>query len=155
MIHISAPAPGTTSGMHATPRPVPVVATSGIRATPRPIPIVAEASDDDSEGVMARFKAPPKPEVAQPTLPEAPDREEIAKAMGSIRREVQQCYDRGMVPGQVVLTLTVSGASGRVIKASVDETSSTATCIRKLARKLRFPRFSREQVTIHYPYSFR
>jgi hypothetical protein len=155
-IHITAPAPGVqVSGIRATPRPVPVVESNGIRATPRPIPIVAELSNDDSPGVMARFKAPPRPVVAEPTLPEAPDREEIAKAMGSIRREVQQCYDRGMVPGQVNLTLIVIGSTGRVIKASVDETSSTATCIRKLARKLRFPRFSREQVTIQYPYSFR
>lgn len=152
-IHITAPTSGVSSGIQATPRPIPVVASNGMQATPRPIPVVAEPSD--SAGVMARFKAPPKPQVAESTLPEAPDREEIARAMGSIRREVQQCYDRGMVPGQVKLTLLVSGSNGRVIKASVDETSSTATCIRKLARKLRFPRFSREQVTIQYPYSFR
>ena len=60
-----------------------------------------------------------------------------------------------MVPGEVVLHLTVAGSSGRVIRARTSEATGTATCIRRLARGLRFPRFSRRQITIRYTYDLR
>jgi len=105
-----------------------------------------------STGVMARFKAVPEPVE---NLPETPDRDDITRVMSSIRSKVQDCYDTGMVPGQVDLTLTVAGDNGSVKDARVSATSSTATCIRRVARTLRFSRFARDTVTIRYPYSFR
>jgi len=110
-----------------------------------------------SEGVMARFSAAPAaPEpVAETLLRESLDRETIAAVMRSMRRSVQRCYDTGMVPGQVNLTLSVEGESGRVSRVHVDETSTTARCIQGVASRLRFPRFGREQLTIEYPYDLR
>jgi len=102
-------------------------------------------------GVMARFRAP----QPRTDLPQEPDRSQIARVMSSIRRRVQQCYDTGMVPGQVDLVLKVEGDSGEVSHANVSADSSTATCIQQLARTLRFPRFSKDHVTVRYPYSFR
>jgi len=134
-------------------------ALSGEPPKGRPIRSVARAvahptivPPEPGHGVMAQFKAPPP---ARSDLPEAPDRAAIARVMGSVRHEIQQCYDRGMVPGQVDLVLTVEGESGEVQKARVSATSSTATCIQRVARTLRFPRFAKESITIRYPYSFR
>ncbi len=108
---------------------------------------------------MASFEADPEDfgsaEDSASTLPEMPSRGDVAQVMNSIRRLVQRCYDTSMVPGQVDMTLTVEGRTGRVIKTQVSERSSTATCIRRLARTLRFPTFSRDQITIQHPYTFR
>jgi hypothetical protein len=115
----------------------------------------APAADDAPRGVMARFKAPPKPPAPVEQLPAVPERDAIAKAMSSVRTKVQQCYDQGMVPGTVDLTLTVAGRTGKVKEASVSPTTSTASCVLKLARGLRFPRFAQDEITIRYPYTFR
>jgi hypothetical protein len=109
-------------------------------------------------GVMARFNAAPaEPEPQEPEeiLPELPDRFEITRVMDSIKRLIQRCYDNTMVPGRVDLSLIVEGQNGRVVKTTVSETSSTAICIRRLARTLQFPRFSRSQMIITHPYTFR
>jgi hypothetical protein len=136
--------PDALSGEPPKARPVRSVARTAARPTIAP--------PEPGHGVMARFKAPPP---ASSGLPETPDRAAIARVMGSVRHEIQQCYDRGMVPGQVDLVLTVEGESGEVQKARVSATSSTATCIQRVARTLRFPRFAKDSITIRYPYSFR
>jgi hypothetical protein len=99
--------------------------------------------------------APPVEPEAQELLRETLDRASIASTMQSIRRGVQQCYDVGMMPGRVNLRLAVYGQTGRVAAATVDTSSSTGRCIRKLARGLRFPRFARTTLTIQYPYDLR
>jgi hypothetical protein len=99
--------------------------------------------------------APPVEPEAQELLRETLDRASIASTMQSIHSGVQQCYDVGMVPGRVNLRLAVYGQTGRVAVASVDRNSSTARCIRQLARQLRFPRFARTTLTIKYPYNLR
>jgi hypothetical protein len=103
-------------------------------------------------GILPRFV---ESSVEDNTLPRRPTREQVARTMARIRRHVQRCYDTGMVPGPVVLHLTVEGASGKVVESRVSGTSSTATCIQTLARDLRFPRFARDRITITYPYNFR
>jgi hypothetical protein len=88
-------------------------------------------------------------------LPERPRREQVARTMATIRRGVQRCFDLKMVPGEVVLHLTVAGSSGRVIHTRTSEATGTATCIGGLSRRLRFPLFARERVTIRYTYNLR
>jgi hypothetical protein len=124
----------------------PVIVTPPIKSTAEP-----------RSGVMARVRAPTKIRLKRDrsNLPVAPERGDVFRVMRSIRGAVQQCYDTGMVPGEVTLTLTVSGRTGRVRQAEVSETSSTATCIQRLARRLRFPRFAKEKITIEYPYFFK
>lgn len=147
-----------------TAPPLKIVGTvPSTEATPRPrrrfnvgeVPPPEPPADDAPRGVMARFKAPPKPPAPVEQLPAVPERDAIAKVMGSVRTKVQQCYDQGMVPGTVDLTLTVAGQSGKVKDASVSPTTSTASCVLKLARALRFPRFAQDEITIRYPYAFR
>jgi hypothetical protein len=151
----------TTPMIHITAGPEPTRRTEAPprrRAKARPAavakPSVGPAGQlpPDGSGVMARFKAVPKPKE---NLPEAPDRVDIVRVMGSVRGKVQDCYDTGMVPGQVDLLLVVAGDTGRVKRAKVSADSSTATCIKRVAQTLRFPRFSRDKVTIRYPYAFR
>jgi hypothetical protein len=87
-------------------------------------------------------------------LPELPQRTNVQRVMRSIRQRVQACYDRGMVPGNVVLDITIGGLSGKVVRSRVSAKSSTAECIESLVERLRFPRFARSQATIRYRYSF-
>ena len=116
----------------------------------------APAEPAPTAGVMARFQAPPerKPRT-RADIAEVPNRDTVAGVIGSARAQIQECYDRGMVPGDITLTLTMAGASGHVERAAVSDSSSTASCIRRVARQLRFPRFAREHITIRYPLSFR
>ena len=156
------------AAVRSTPRAAPVVVATVSRArqarrTADPGPR-GRGKAAVRNGVMASFEAEPEeyPEPDEeeqveggPTMPEMPRREEVAQVMNSIRRLVQRCYDTSMVPGQVDMTLTVEGRTGRVVKTHVSERSSTAICIRRLARTLRFPKFSRTQITIEHPYTFR
>ena len=125
----------------------------------RPVPQLRGDKAVSGSGVMARFAVAPQDsdleQTPAATLPEMPNRGEVAQVMNSIRQLVQRCYDTSMVPGQVDLTLTVEGRTGRVVQTKVSEPSSTAICIRRLARTLRFPKFSRDQITIQHPYTFR
>jgi hypothetical protein len=124
-----------------------------------PIKLTASSAPppERRSGVMARFRAPTKVswKAERSDLPVVPERDDVFRVMRSIRGAVQQCYDTGMVPGEVTLTLTVSGQTGTVQQAEVSETSSTATCIRRLTRRLRFPRFAKHKITIEYPYFFK
>jgi hypothetical protein len=147
MIHIAAGAEPVRQ-----PRPVKKVKRVKVAVAEKPQAGPAGRLPPGGSGVMARFKAVPKPEE---NLPEAPDRVDIVRVMGTVRGKVQDCYDTGMVPGRVDLVLVVVGDSGRVKQAKVSADSSTATCIKRVARTLKFPRFSRDQVTIRYPYAFR
>ena len=87
--------------------------------------------------------------------PSLPGRDEIATVMTSARERIQQCYDRKMLPGSVVVTLEVSGISGRVKSATTSADSAIAECIKRVLRELTFPQFSRTTATIRYPYDFR
>jgi len=93
--------------------------------------------------------------VLEELLPDTLDREAVASIMSSMRQGVQRCYDSGMLPGRLNLRLAIFGETGRVAHSTVDATSSTARCIRQLARGLRFPRFARTTLMVHYPYDLR
>jgi hypothetical protein len=86
---------------------------------------------------------------------ESPDREEIAEAIRALRPAVQRCYDTGMVPGQVELTLTFSGATGRLLESSVSGQGSTARCLQRLGDRVRFAPFARPRLTVRWPFAFR
>jgi hypothetical protein len=159
-----APAPATAADSTTTPTEIQKEKiTRGHREhgqrSKRALRDKSAGSEDPASGVMARFQATPKeeaePEPAAKPLPETHGRGEITKVMGSIHRSIQRCYDTGMVPGRVALTLTIAGQTGKVVKTDVSEESSTAVCIQRLAQNLQFPRFARDQVTVSYPYSFR
>jgi len=138
--------------------PRPALRRPSIDARPRGDEELQAPLEAPAHGVMARFQAPPRPistDEAVDPRPETLTREEIRQVMGTIRGAIQRCYDLGMVPGLVDLTLTVEGISGRVIQAITSEESSIGACIRRLALSLSFPPFSRPQVTVKYPYSFR
>jgi hypothetical protein len=88
-------------------------------------------------------------------LPDTLDRWSVGSILASMSKGVQRCHDSGAVPGRVNLRLAIFGETGRVAHATVDADTSTARCIRQLARQLRFPRFTRATLTVHYPYDLR
>jgi hypothetical protein len=142
--------------INADPQPVKTHKVASAKAPAAVTEAVASPGKlEGTGGVMARFKAPAAEKPQDEGLPPAPDRTQIAGVMGSVSDEIQRCYDRGMVPGQVDLVLTVAGDTGRVERASVSANSSTATCIQRVAQTLRFPRFAKDRITIRYPYRFR
>ncbi|MCA9670356.1 MAG: hypothetical protein KC503_32395 [Myxococcales bacterium] len=116
------------------------------------------AHDGSARSVMANIRFAKRSraarDAAKSNLPELPRRADVGRVMQSIRQRVQLCYDRGMVPGSVVLDITIAGASGKVVGSSVSAKSSTADCIERLVERLTFPRFARSRATIRYPYSF-
>ena len=89
-----------------------------------------------------------------PTLQHLPTTDEVGELMASLRPMIERCYEQGLVPGQVTLTLTIAGASGRVIGTAVSATTSTSRCVERAAKSLKFPRFAQETATITYPYIF-
>jgi hypothetical protein len=112
----------------------------------RPMP---ECLDD--EAAPAPPPAGPAVESSRPN----PGPEEIGRAMRALLPAVQRCYDTGMVPGRIELTLVVSGETGRVLESSVSETSSTGRCLQRLGERVRFAPFGRTRFTLRWPFSFR
>ncbi len=144
----------------SSPDPPHPVKHSAKKAAQQPASAEGEANSPLTHGVMARFDAPDEEaesesDEAKELLPALPQRSEISRVMSSIRQPIQRCYDLNMVPGKVDVKLTVEGRSGRVLKSDISGESSTANCIRRLAESIRFPRFAKDQIAIHYPYYFR
>ena len=126
-VHRTARPPGQSRPRAADPRP----------AAPPP----EEASSDD-RGALP----PPRPEI---------DRAAVSRLMAAIRPEVQRCYDQGMMPGDVALTVTVKGATGKVQQVELSAESSTASCVQSVVRGLRFEPFRQPQLRFRYQYRFR
>lgn len=102
--------------------------------------------------------APPTPPPAMSTgtdMPETPSRQDVQSALLAVRSGVQACMGRG---GRVPVRVTVSGRTGRVMTATVQDAyfarQPTGGCIARAVRQARFPRFSQERLVVVYPYEF-
>jgi len=100
-------------------------------------------------------KEEPEPLRSAAGMPERPSREQVRRTLATLRRGVQRCFDINMVPGTVTMSLTVVGRTGRVVQARVHGPSSSAGCIRALARGLRFPRFRAREIDVRHTYNLR
>ena len=110
------------------------------------------AAEHVPAGVMARFAN--SATADEDLVPQLPNKFGVAGVMRSARSRVQRCYERGMVPGLVVVSMTING-TGRVIGATVSPSTSTATCVRAEVAKLRFAPFRRSRTSVRYRYHFR
>ena len=115
-------------------------------------PIHRAAAEHMPVGVMGRFAN--SAAADEDLVPQLPNKFDVARVMRSARSRVQRCYERGMVPGLVVVSMTING-TGRVIGATVSPPTSTATCVQAEVAKLRFAAFRRSRTSVRYRYHFR
>lgn len=105
---------------------------------------------------MEAARPTPMPAMsADADMPETPTRQQVQSALLAVRSGVQACMGRG---GRVPVRVTVSGRTGRVMTATVQDAyfarQPTGGCIARAVRQARFPRFSQERLVVVYPYEF-
>ena len=94
-------------------------------------------------------------EAPAPPLPEVPDRGTIIGTMAGLRGGLLGCapsYD-----GRINFIMVISGETGDVTAVSVEgvENADEAACMETVVLSARFPRFTRPELSIDYPYELR
>jgi len=82
---------------------------------------------------------------------------DINKAMSTIRAQVMACFEKFNVPGMAQLDYIVSG-NGSVLSIGVSgafQGTPTGACVLDAARDARFPQFAREREQFTYPFFLR
>ena len=144
----AADAPSAGRGAEASPRAArarrsgpPAAARS---STPRPA----------AEPATAR-PAPAPPAAAQRSTNETPTRDEVLGAMRGIQAQVQACGGGRTGVAQVQITV---GGSGRVRSATVSGPfagTAEGSCIARVVRSARLPRFTADSFEFAFPFSIR
>lgn len=95
-------------------------------------------------------------EIPDPPLPEHPARDQIIAAMRPLKPGLAGCAP--MFGGQVIFHVAISGETGNVAEARLEEAqggeldADTTACMVSVVQSARFPRFTRESFEISYPY---
>lgn len=87
-------------------------------------------------------------------LPVTPSRQSVRKVLGSMKPAIKRC---GGEPYQrLVVEVTVSGATGRVLKARTIDATHAGTpigvCAAQAVKLARFPKFQKDTMVIKYPF---
>lgn len=85
------------------------------------------------------------------SLPDAPPREDVKRALDGVKSGVQGCAQgQG---GVAIVEVTVAGSTGRVTNATVEGiTGPAGSCIAREVRKASFPKFKNATFKVKYPY---
>lgn len=87
-------------------------------------------------------------------LPSSPSRDEVLAAMRGVESAVRACTSP-TEKGTAEVQITVAGTTGRVTNATVTGiTGEVGSCIARAARNAKFPRFSKPNFQVKYPYRF-
>jgi predicted Zn finger-like uncharacterized protein len=87
-------------------------------------------------------------------MPPSPSRDEVLAAMRGVEPAVRACAT-GSEKGMAEVQITVSGTTGRVTNATVTGiTGEVGSCIARAARNAKFPKFSKPNFQVKYPYRF-
>lgn len=87
----------------------------------------------------------------------------IANVVRRRIRAIKQCYERVLkrfpdLQGKIVVQFTISGDTGRVIKARIESNTmgnaEVSSCILRRIRRWRFPKPEGGNVTVAYPFTF-
>ena len=99
------------------------------------------------EGLRALGGEPPAP-----PLPESPPRSAILATMQPLQGAVQGCAPS--FTGQVSFQITIRGETGEVTEVSSQGASNEndAACMESVLQSARFPRFTRSELSISYPF---
>ncbi len=87
-------------------------------------------------------------------LPDRPSVASVRESMNGVAAAVRRCGLKD--EDRIVLRLVVSGDTGRVVKSSAVDSghrgTSAGLCAARAARLAKFPPFSKENVSIKYPF---
>lgn len=143
------PPASTAPARRVTPRPAP-------RPAPKPAPEpedeltrLINAASGGKRGTPTATRAAPQ---SKPDLV-ALEKRHIEAGVRSVRGQVQSCFDRYRVPGQVRLKLTISpsGKMSRVEVHGLFAGTPTGACLRQAFLRARFPSFRPPALTIWFP----
>lgn len=86
-------------------------------------------------------------------LPESPDRSQVLSAMRGVQGAVKACAAGAAEGGTAKVALTVAGSSGKVTNVRVSGVEGpVGSCIAKAVREAKFPKFSKPDFSINYPF---
>jgi predicted Zn finger-like uncharacterized protein len=135
-------------------KPAAVAAAEPAKAKPAP----SGPRDIDSlmngavpvKGAAAGAAAP----AGDSSLPETPSRDDVFSAMRAVTADVKSCAEGQTLTDNVAtVALTVIGATGRVQSVRVTGNPGVVgTCIARAVRAATFPKFSKVQQTINFPF---
>jgi hypothetical protein len=87
-------------------------------------------------------------------LPERPSRAQVKAALDAVAGAVKRCGRGG--GGKMLIRVQVAGFTGRVTGAQVvseeHQGTSAATCAARAVRAAKFPKFSKDSISIKYPF---
>jgi predicted Zn finger-like uncharacterized protein len=91
------------------------------------------------------------------SLPELPSRDDVKATMGAVADDVKACAEGQTLADPVAtVALTVIGATGRVQSVRVTgNPGPVGTCIARAVRAAAFPKFSKVQQTINFPFKLK
>ncbi|MEM9066866.1 MAG: hypothetical protein AAGE52_00130 [Myxococcota bacterium] len=105
-----------------------------------------QANQAARDGLRALGGEPPPP-----PLPETPPRDAILSTMAPLRGAIQGCSPS--FNGRVTFSIKVSGNTGEVIEVSSEGADENdAACMESVVQSARFPRFTRDELSIAYPF---
>ncbi|MCZ7680642.1 MAG: hypothetical protein M5U28_18485 [Sandaracinaceae bacterium] len=104
--------------------------------------------DELLDQALRSTSSDPRP-TAAPSLPEIPTRRQVETTLRALEGEVAMCGE-----GDVTARVVIAGATGEVESATVSGASSAAvsSCVARVVRTARFPRFERERFVVAFPY---
>ncbi len=104
--------------------------------------------DELLDQALRSTSSDPRPTAAA-SLPELPTRRQVETTLRALEGEVAMCGE-----GDVTVRVVVAGATGEVESATVSGASSAAasSCVARVVRTARFPRFERERFVVAFPY---
>ena len=134
-------------------------------AAPEPAKPKAPSSPRDLDSLMngavpakgGAAAAAPAAAAGDGSLPETPSRDDVQSAMKSVSADVKACAEgQTLTDPTATVALTVIGATGRVQSVRVTgNQGAVGTCIARAVRGASFPKFSKVQLVINYPFKLK
>jgi hypothetical protein len=91
------------------------------------------------------------------SLPETPSRDQVKAAMRGVESDVRACAEgQTLESPTATVAITVSGSTGRVTGARVTGSAgSIAGCVARAVRGATFPKFSKSEFSINFPFKLK
>lgn len=141
-----APPPPETAAP-TQPAPKAQAASAAVQSSAQAQPVVASKPERSTRRGRAERKH--RAAATEPALPEAPTRAQVIAAMRKVTPAATACF-KG-TPGKSVVAFSVVGKTGRVVGAH--GTGSAGSCIARVVRRARFPKFAKPRFEISYPFA--
>ena len=97
----------------------------------------------------------PQVQVAGATLPETPRRDQILHVMRPIQDDIAACDPS--YTGRLTFEIAIRGEDGMVSEAAMSDEALAPTpageCMLSVVQSVQFPRFTRETLSVSYPYA--